>query len=132
MYVHIVVLLLQLIHILWVFYVSNLSICHKFTDSSIYGGLIPFNLFYCLQVINHKRVGPMGINVHWFNPQQFILAVCKVIIPRESYKGSRSTIELIPSHFLNCLQCNNIRRVFTRSTKDLWVNHQQLLFTVLK
>ena len=68
MYVHIVASCLQLIYILRVFYVRILSICNKSIESSIYVGLIPRSLFYCLQVNNQKRAFPRGNNYHWVNP----------------------------------------------------------------
>ena len=36
-HIHIVSSWLQVIYILWIFYVSILSICHRFIDSSIFG-----------------------------------------------------------------------------------------------
>ena len=144
MYVHIFTLWIQLIYILWVFNVIILSICHNFIDSSISGGLVPHNLFYCLQGNNHKRVGPRGTNYHCVDPYQFILVAWKAIISRESdiatlstiglthgnvftgWKavismesdlGALRTIMLIPTIFLNWLQGNNIKIVGPRGTK---------------
>ena len=85
---------LQLIYILWVFYVRILSIFHNFIDSSIFWGLVFHNLFYYLQGNNHKRVGPRGTKTHWINTYQFILAVWKEIISRESSIGTLITIGL--------------------------------------
>ena len=45
MYVYIVASWLQLIYILWVFYVRILSICHNSINASIYVGLILYHLF---------------------------------------------------------------------------------------
>ena len=99
-YVHIVASWLQLIYILWVFYVRILSICHKFIESSISGGLIPCNVFYCLQGNNHNRVDPIFTNSHCVNPYQLILAVCKATISRELYQGALRPIGLIPRIFI--------------------------------
>ena len=60
-----------------------LSICDKLIESSISGGLIHINLFYCLQGNNNKRVVPRGTNDHWVNPYKYILVVWKAIISRE-------------------------------------------------
>ena len=122
-YVHVVSSWLQLIYILWVFNVIILSICHKFIDSSISGGLIPCNLFYCLQGNNHDRVGPRGTKFHWINPYQFILAVWKAIISRELVKGTLSSIGLFPID-LFCMYGKKlyINRVGPRYTKSHWVN----------
>ena len=100
MYVHIFASWLQLIYILWVFYVRILSICHKLIGSIISEGLIPRNLFYFLQGNNQKRVGPRGTKAHRVNPYKFILVIWKAIISRELYQGTLSPIGLIPSHFL--------------------------------
>ena len=99
MYVHIVDSWLKLIYTFWVFYVIILSICHKFIDSSIYGGLIPRNFLNCMQGNNHKGVGTRGTNAHWVNPYQFILSIWKTILSRESDQGNLSHIGLIPSYF---------------------------------
>ena len=82
------------------FYVRILSIFHNFIDSSIFGGLVFHNLFYYLQGKNHKRVGPRGTEYHWINPYQFILAVWKEIISRESAIGTLITIGLTHGNFL--------------------------------
>ena len=99
---------------------QNFSICHSFIDSSISGGLAPHNLFYCLQVNNHTRVGPRDTKAHWVNPQQFILAVWKAIIPRDLAIGTLSPIGLIHSIFF-CPQGNNIKRVGPRGTNAHYV-----------
>ena len=96
MYVHIIDSLFQLIYILWVFYVRMLSICHKFIDPSISGGLIPHICFGCLQVNNIKRVTPKGTKAHWVNPYKFILSVWKAIISRGLDQGTIIPIGLIP------------------------------------
>ena len=128
MYVRILSSWLQLVYILWLFYVSIFSICHKFIDSIISGGLIPSHLFYCLQGNNNKRFVPRVNKAHWVNPYKFILAVCKAIISIELAQGSLSTIGLIPSHFY-WMQGKNIKRVGPRGTKSHWVNPWQFLFT---
>ena len=99
MYARIVASWLQLIYFLWVFYVRILSICHNFIESSISGGLVPHDFSYCLQVNNHKRVGPRVTKAHWFNPCQFIISVWKAIISRESVIGTLCTIELTHGNF---------------------------------
>ena len=76
------------------FYVRILSIFHNFIDSRIFGVLVFHNLFYYLQGNNHKRVVPRGTNSHWINSYQFILAVWKEIISRESTIGTLITIGL--------------------------------------
>ena len=86
---------------LWVFNVRIVSISHKLIESSISGGLISRNLFYCLQGDKHKRFRPRGTNDHWVNPYQFILAVWKAIISKESSQWALSHIGLIPIIFLN-------------------------------
>ena len=88
MNVHIVASWIQLIYILWVFYVRMLSICHKFIDSSIYGGSIPHIFLNCLQGNNLKRVVPKGTKYHWVNPYLFILSIWKAIISIESSEGT--------------------------------------------
>ena len=104
MYVHIVDSWLQLIYIWWGFYVRMLSICQRFIDSSISGGLIPNNLFYFLQGNNNKRVFPRGTKAHWFNPYRFILSFRKAIISRD-FPKCRTRIYftdnlLVPLYFL--------------------------------
>ena len=47
---------------------SILSICQKFVDSSIYGGLIPIYVLYCLQANKNNRFVPRGTKYHWVNP----------------------------------------------------------------
>ena len=73
--VHIFASWLQLIYILWVFYVSILSICHKFIDSSISIGLTLRNFFN----------------------------ICKAIISIDFSPGVIRPIGLIPSNFSGCL-----------------------------
>ena len=114
----------------------------------------PLQLFYCLQGNNYKRVGPRGTNNHWVNPCQFILAVwkeiisresaigalspiglthgnffngCKAIISRDPYQGALIPIVLIPS-FFNCLKGNNIQIFVSRGTKSHWVDPYQFFY----
>ena len=68
MYIRIASSLLQLIYILWVFYVRILYICHNLIDSSIYGGIIPRNYFYYLQGDDHKIFCPRGTKSQFVNP----------------------------------------------------------------
>ena len=132
MYVSIVASRPQLIYILWVFYVIMQSICHNFIDFIISRGLIPRNVFYFLQVNNHKRVGPRGTKYRWFNPYKFIFSVWKEIISRELDQGTLSPIGLIPGHFFHWLQGNNINRVASRVTKDHCNNPYKFILDVQK
>ena len=100
---------------------QNFVYFHELMDSSISGGLILLNLFYCLKGNYNNIFVPRDTKAYWFNPQQFILAVYKVILSRESTQGALSPIGLIPSHFYFS-QGSNIKRVCPRGTKAHWVN----------
>ena len=99
-----------------------LSIFHNFIDSRIFGELIFHNCFKYLQGKNNRILNPRGTKAHWINPYQFILAVWKEIISRESAIGTLSPIGSTHGNVFYCMQGNNIKRVSPRGTKAHWVN----------
>ena len=121
MYVHTVTSWLQLTYILWVFYVIILSICHKFIESSIYGGLISGNFFaVCKAIISRESaLGHSGL-LGWSLSIYFSFLEGNNI----NRVGPRVTkSHLINLHpFFHCLQVNNIKRAISRGTEFHWVH----------